>query len=1149
MFLSKNNRFPVYLSPRRAIYCLASLLIIFQVGRTAEGAQALTLNKPVKRDVETGKSHIYRITLAAGQYLNIVLDAQDVEFEIKLIGPRQGKLLEVKSRRNWPTPLSLISAASGVYTLEVRPADTSAGKRYYEVKVDQLRKANASDRSSIASEKAFAEAERLRRDWLSESFLKALEKYEQARKHLSAANNAREQAYALKSSADIYYTLGQNQRAFDYYNQVLPLIKTTGDRRLEVEALNDLGGISIDVSKKDMALDYCKQAQELSKQIGSVRGEARALNNLGGYYSYLLGDKLKALDYFAESLNLWQATGEDTGQAQTLMNIGYANTDLGEIHKALTYFGRALQLWQKAKDLRGEALALTAIGLAHSSLGEMQTALEGHSRAALLLQRIGDNIGQAVTLNGRGYVFKTLGEKEKALDSYNKALQLFRDAGRQTSVAVTLGVIGELYEAMGEHERALDYFGQKLAIVRKLNNRRLEAQTLRGMGTVFGSLGNDNKALDHYSQSLSISESLQDRRGQAYSLNGAGYVYESLGDKYKAMDHYRRAVAMFRAAEDREGECSTLHNMARVSRDTGDMKEAYNNSRALLNIIESVRIKIASQELRASYFASVHQHYELYVDILMRMHRQDPNMGYDAAALEASEKARGRSLLDLLKEIGVDIRQGVDPLLLRRERELQQLLNSKAERQIALLNRTHTEEQAAAMRRQIADITFEYENVLADIRTGSPHYMGLMQPGILSLAEVQKQGLDNDTLLLEYLLGDDRSYLWAVTTNSINSYELPGRAKIERAAKELYRCLTTFNQFPSGQSARQVRLYRENIAAQYSMLAGELSRDLLDPVSPRLRAAKRLVIVADGALQYVPFASLPDPSNSKQGKDEAQPLILGYEIITLPSLSVLAVLRNEIGGRNAAPKTLAVLADPVYERDDPRIGSRGAGRRRGSNAGALSTGDDSALSNPRGREDTDERLQFQRLPSAGREASTIARLVPEKERKLALGFEANLSTATSAELGRYRILHFVTHGLIYGAHPQLYGMVLSLVDKQGHPQNGFLRLNEVYNLKLPVDLVVLSACQTALGKEIKGEGLVGLTRGFMYAGAARIVASLWKVDDRASAELMRSFYEHMIVQKMRPPAALQAAQVAMSKDRRWGFPYYWAAFVLQGEWR
>jgi len=198
----------------------------------------------------------------------------------------------------------------------------------------------------------------------------------------------------------------------------------------------------------------------------------------------------------------------------------------------------------------------------------------------------------------------------------------------------------------------------------------------------------------------------------------------------------------------------------------------------------------------------------------------------------------------------------------------------------------------------------------------------------------------------------------------------------------------------------------------------------------------------------------------------------------------------------------------------------------------------------------DEKLQFQRLPESWTEAMTIANLVPHTERRLALGFDANISTATSEELRQYRIVHFATHALVYGVHPQLYGIVLSLVDKKGKPQNGFLRLNEIYNLKLSTELVVLSACQTALGKEIQGEGLVGLTRGFFYAGASRVVASLWKVNDKATAEFMKYFYEAMLGQdRLRPGAALRVAQIRMWKRSRWSFPYYWAAFLVQGEWQ
>jgi len=316
-----------------------------------------------------------------------------------------------------------------------------------------------------------------------------------------------------------------------------------------------------------------------------------------------------------------------------------------------------------------------------------------------------------------------------------------------------------------------------------------------------------------------------------------------------------------------------------------------------------------------------------------------------------------------------------------------------------------------------------------------------------------------------------------------------------------------------------------------------LSRMLLGPVAAELQH-KRLVIVGEGMLQYTAFAALPDPH---PGATPA-PLIADHEIITLPSASVLAALRRETGGRKPADKSVAVFADPVFGSNDPRIRPAGTGRAA-ADKGTTEPGDVS-------RSATESGLQgFVRLRFSRQEADQIMRLVPDSKRLEAVDFAANRAAATGPDLSRYRIVHFATHGLINNQHPELSGVVLSLVDEQGRPQNGFLRLYDIYNLKLQADLVVLSACQTALGKEIKGEGLVGLTRGFMYAGAPRVVASLWQVDDRATAEFMARFYEAMLSQGLRPAAALRAAQVAMSKDKRWMAPHYWAAFTLKGEWK
>jgi CHAT domain-containing protein len=640
---------------------------------------------------------------------------------------------------------------------------------------------------------------------------------------------------------------------------------------------------------------------------------------------------------------------------------------------------------------------------------------------------------------------------------------------------------------------------------------------------------------------------------------------------------------------DRSGESTTRAYLARVERDREALNEARHQIEAALDIIEALRVKVADHELRANYFASARQSYEFYIDLLMRMRQRQPSEEFIAGALQASERARARSLLDLLTEAHADIRRGVDSELLERQRDIRRNLNAKAELQMRLLKGKPTPEQAAAMAKEVDALTTAYREIDAQIRANSPRYAALTQPQPLKLTEI-RQLLDEDTALLEYMLGAERSYLWVVTHTSITGFDLPKREEIETSARRVYNLLTARNQSAPNETTAQRQSRLDQAEAQYSQAAAELSRMLLGPVAAQL-GGKRLLIVADGALQYIPFGALPVPETegqrdreterqgdrgtSRQGEKGTKrqvksppptphspfppPLIADHEIVNLPSATTLATLRRELAGRRMASKLVAALADPVFEPDDPRV-------RKKTTAPAISpranpTGGPTAHSEAapaaesdltRSGAETDAINATRRLPRllfSGAEAEAIMSFAPDAGALKALGFAASRATAMSDELGRYRIVHFSTHGLLNTLHPDLSGIVLSLVDEQGGPQDGFLRLHDIYNLKLPADLVVLSACQTALGKEISGEGLVGLTRGFMHAGAARVVASLWKVDDRASAELMKNFYREMLEEKQRPAAALRAAQVAMWKQKRWRSPYYWAAFTLQGEWR
>ena len=614
------------------------------------------------------------------------------------------------------------------------------------------------------------------------------------------------------------------------------------------------------------------------------------------------------------------------------------------------------------------------------------------------------------------------------------------------------------------------------------------------------------------------------------ALNSLGVFYRNEGQFDKALENLNEARSISASTGDQMNESIALSELARLAFAGGNLSEAFRQIELAITATESLRVNLKSQQLRTSFLASVRQYYEFETEVLMRLEQQRPGEGFAAAALKVSEKSRARSLLELLREARAELQQGVDPSLIERESTLRQSIADKAEQQTRLLSGKHTDEQVLAASKEIETLTTEYDQIQTRIRQTSPRYAALVQPSPLNVEAIQKQLLDENTLLLEYALGEQKSFVWAVTPDSVKAFELPGRAAIEQEARRFYQLLTEQGASVPNETLAQRKQRLDQAESEFLPVTANLSRMLLQPLSAELKQ-KRLVIVADGVLQYLPFSALTL-------SDGGRPLIVDHEIVTLPSASVLAVLREEFERRKPASKLLAVLADPVFSANDSRLTQATAEPANHTSAtdvqrSAAESGLDGLV-----------RLRFSR-----QEAEAIARIAGDKRDLKALDFAASRSLVTGANLADYRIVHFATHALINNQNPNLSGIVLSLVDEQGRPQNGFLRLYDIYNLKLDSDLVVLSACQTALGKEIKGEGLIGLTRGFMYAGAPRVVASLWRIDDRATADIMKRFYESMLKDGLRPAAALRAAQISMSEDKRWHSPHYWAAFTLQGEWR
>jgi CHAT domain-containing protein/Flp pilus assembly protein TadD len=900
---------------------------------------------------------------------------------------------------------------------------------------------------------------------------------------------------------------------------------------------------------KHRAIERFSEAAKLWHAVGDKRREAITLSLIGKVYD-LLGEKEKALDYYTQTLSLVRTVGDRSSEAATLNNIGLIYDSLGDKQKALGYYNSALPILQETGNTRVQAITFVNIGLLHDSMGEKQRALGFYQKALPLLRAAHDRESEAVTLNNIGYLYDSIGEQQKALTYFGQALPILQEISDRRIEAITLNNVGYVYDALDEKQKALDYYNRALPVLRVVGDRRMEAVTLNNIGLVQKAIGDKKKALEFFNQALELRRAVGDRSGEAITLSDIGSVYALLAERQKALDLYKQALQLSRAVEDGSTEASVLRRIAMVESDRGELAEARINLEHALTIVEHLRTRITGQELRGSYFASVHEFFESYIDVLMLLHHLDPAEGYDALALQAAERARARTLLDSLAEARGNIRQGIAPELLERERALQQKLDVTAEKQARFFNSNHTDEQGIGLKKETEGLLIQYQEVEAEMRSSSPRYAALTQPVPLSLKEIQQQVLDSDTLLLEYALGDQKSYLWAVTPSSVSSFELGPRVEIEAATRRVYELLTARDKHIKFQKPDEQRARIAKADADYASASAALSQMLLGPVASQLEK-KRLLIVSDGALNYLPFGALP--SVFAGGISDSRPLIVDHEIVSLPSASALSVLRRELMGRAPVAKTLAVVADPVFEKDDERVKGTKTGQRRNEGPkrsiemrGTTDLGIGESLRLTR-QSDSDEVTRIHRLPFTRREADQILALVPEADRFKALDFDANRTIVTSPVLGQYRFVHFATHGFLNASHPELSSIVLSLVNRQGAEQDGFLWAHEVYNLRLPAEMVVLSGCRTGLGKEIKGEGLVGLTRGFMYAGSARVLVSLWDIDDEASAELMAHLYKAILTEHMTPAAALRTAQLKVSNDKRWQAPYYWAAFVLQGE--
>ena len=877
-----------------------------------------------------------------------------------------------------------------------------------------------------------------------------------------------------------------------------------------------------------LCLVPCVERRGLSKVAGasgdeSVTRQAKELLALSAEQNK--ENHAVALQTARRALALSQTTADKAGTARAYFQIARCLLAQSDLPEAIENYERALQLWRDLGDTREQVATLIMMGITDARAGEWAKSLSLFLQAQDLIKDSDEPYYLGQIASGLGYIFNESGLPEKGLIQYQRALHYYLRTPDERDNRRSLLGVGYTYYLLANYPEALSHLRQAVAAFEPRSLDAAEAHEY--LGRVRIAMGQYDVALPHLEFALARYTAAFNPKEAARVRALIARAYQQQGRLDRARDYYRQALRTFDKLSDRINQAAVYYGLGQLELKSANYDAAENYLQQSIKATEDVRRVSTSSDLTAAFSATVHERYEKYVECLMRRYATERSQGFDARAFETSELARARSLAELLRDTQTNLVPGLDPQLAAREKSLRQSLRAKEDYRVALLGKeTYREEELAALEAELGRLEAEYQQVTETIRARYPSYGQLTRPAAWDLRRIQEEVVaDDETVLLEYSLGEDRSYVWAVTRDRFKSYELPARPLIDEAARRVYQALTTTTAADDADPAAQ-----------------ELAQIILAPVAPELKK-RRVIVVADGALNYVPFQALPVPAG------DHELLVAGHEIVNAPSATILGELREEAARRQPAAKMLAAFGDPVFSANYAQRKAATDGEQLASARPLEDERFGHALRDGELKGDAYDPAAVRPLFYNKQEMAYLRRAASAEETFVAEGFDASRERLRGTDLAQFSIVHFATHGFLDPARPENSGLVLSTVDRDGRPQDGFVGLQDVYGLRAPVELVVLSACSTALGKEVRGEGLIGLTRGFMYAGASSVLASLWKVDDEATAELMKRFYGNLLERGMTPAEALRAAQNSIRQEPQWRAPYYWAGFTLQGEYR
>jgi tetratricopeptide (TPR) repeat protein len=903
---------------------------------------------------------------------------------------------------------------------------------------------------------------------------------------------------------------GEFEKALALFKDCAALAANDGFKKAETEARLKIGLLLWNLGRMAESKTAYLDALALAKGSGldDLNGFASAAIAIADLYtqSKALLDQdnySQSIETFKKAIALAEATGSPDHSLKCIRQMSRAYWYLTDYPEFQRLNETALGIARAIRNKKDEGICLNNIGAYHLKIADYSKALAYFDQALSIARAVKNPQSENESLNNMGIAYQEIGDYDRALATLNAALLLDQQAFGRDYTAIDLNNIGIVYRKKGllsgsaeDFRKALEYFRKALDLIDVERAKKTAVNILNDIGTVHSDQENYAEALKYFERALRLAESASDKEGISLTANNLGIVHYNLGDYDKAAEYSRRAIDIAVKLQTGHVLWEALLELANSAAKQGRLDEALSYYKDSISVIESARSSLALEELKASYLGTDKriEAYHNLIDVLVRLHRSDPGKAYDAQAFFYLEKAKARAFLDSIEVAQAPLLQGIDYKLAREEKRLTKELEDLYKK---LLEPNLTAVQKTDLGENISRREDDYEKLKREIRSSSPAYANLKYPDVIPLVEARKTLAVAGTTFISYSVGKDNSYGFAVGAKGLKIFPIPAR-------KDLQAKVSAYLNAVSDKDASDFSLGRE--------LFSELVRPGLDP------AAKRLVFVPDDILHFLPFETLLQNDNRDSW------LVRDYAVAYAPSLSSLReiILR----GRQSGPspkKDLLAFGDPDYGAVSPAPPSPPDIFQNFYASSAF---------------------RFFPLKFSGTEVQRIAALFKPRRADVYVKALASEKTLQTVPLADYKIIHFAAHGLIDDQRPARSSIVLSL--DPASPEDGFVQVREIYNLKMRASLVGLSACQTGLGRFVRGEGIEGLNRAFFYAGASSVLMTLWSINDEAGSQLMERFYRRL---RAADPItdALRAAKLDLIRSPAFSHPYYWAGYVVTGD--